>query len=173
MNDKQLFQEIMEEIRQHIEKVAGQTRPPVVVMAEVTEEEAEILRKERQTPNVTISFEEPICMAKRIEELEAQVLVMAGLLREAMPYVKDCSDWGREHDCDLRDLIDAALSGKLPEPAVPSVPDGWQLVPMEPTQEMTDAALETPYYSGDMVSSTMNRAYRAMLASAPKPDPKP
>jgi hypothetical protein len=66
--------------------------------------------------------EQPLCMAKRIEELEAQVCGLVGLLREAMPYVKDCADWGREHDCDLRDLIDATLSGKLPEPVQAKAP---------------------------------------------------
>ncbi len=109
MNDKQLFQEIREEIRQHIEKVAGQPRPPVVVMAEVTDEEAEILRKERRTPNVTISFDEPLCMAKRIEELEAQVRVMAGLLDRCKPIILSLPKCEDNRDLFLYLQIQAAI----------------------------------------------------------------
>lgn len=61
--------------------------------------------------------EQSMCMAKRIEELEAQARVMAGLLREAQRYVR----YRLEHtECDARIVmglifdIDAALSGKLP-----------------------------------------------------------
>lgn len=46
----------------------------------------------------------------------------------------------------------------------PVIPDGWRLVPIDPTQEMVDA-----HISG-MQSAGFSRAYRDMLASAPKPD---
>ena len=46
----------------------------------------------------------------------------------------------------------------------PVIPDGWKLVPIEPTQGMVDA-----HISG-MQSAGFSRAYRDMLASAPKPD---
>lgn len=42
--------------------------------------------------------------------------------------------------------------------------DGWKLVPIEPTQEMVDA-----HMSG-MQSAGFSRAYRDMLAAAPKPE---
>lgn len=42
--------------------------------------------------------------------------------------------------------------------------DGWKLVPIEPTQEMVDA-----HISG-MQSAGFSRAYRDMLAAAPKPE---
>lgn len=61
--------------------------------------------------------EQPLCMAKRIEELEAQVMVMAGLLRETLTYV-DGPKWqsliGDRKAHLFLGRIDAALSGKLP-----------------------------------------------------------
>ena len=44
------------------------------------------------------------------------------------------------------------------------VPDGWRLVPIEPTKEMVDA-----HISG-MQSAGFSRAYREMLAAAPMPE---
>ena len=45
------------------------------------------------------------------------------------------------------------------------VPEGWQLVPVEPTEEMLDA--------GYFTNHGANRGiYRAMLAAAPKPETK-
>lgn len=60
--------------------------------------------------------QQPMCMAKRIEELEAQVRVMAGLLRDAKPYM-DHRGWaGPNGYAQLSREIDSALAGKLPEP---------------------------------------------------------
>ena len=59
---------------------------------------------------------QPMCMAKRIEELEAQVLVMAELLREAKGFVVQVfdSDINYWSDNPLLLNIDAALVGKMP-----------------------------------------------------------
>lgn len=46
----------------------------------------------------------------------------------------------------------------------PVIPDGWKLVPIEPTQEMVDA-----HISG-MQSAGFSCAYRDMLTAAPKPE---
>lgn len=100
---------------------------------------------------------QPMCMAKRIEELEAQVRVMGGLLREAVSWMDDhpaMPDSSTMH---------AALAGNLP---VPSVPEGWQLVPVEPTESMIGHGCGASV----MVVSEVVRAYGAMLASAPSPD---
>ena len=106
---------------------------------------------------------QPLCMAKRIEELEAQVRVVAGLLRETLTYV-DGPKWQSLIDDRKAHLflgrIDAALSGNLP---APSAPEGWQLVPVEPTEEILRAIR-----SMVLVES----CYRAMLAAAPRPDAK-
>ena len=187
--------------------------------------------------------EQPMCMAKRIEELEAQVRVMAGLLREAQRYVRYRLEYT---ECDARIVmglicdIDAALAGKLPEqhpddaavdrfaaamkaklaaarekgrggwddpeacsvefladllvghigkgnpgnfedianlammlhqrgadPAVlagklpvPAVPEGWQMVPVEPTNDMLNAG----YFTNNEANKSI---YYSMLAAAP------
>ena len=104
--------------------------------------------------------EQPMCMAKRIEELEAHVRVMAGLLREAGYQLK----FDGYHD--LVGCIDAALSGNLP---APEAPEGWQLVPVEPTHEMLHVVINCGHF--DVVQPQMaGKYYRAMLAAAPKPD---
>ena len=58
--------------------------------------------------------------------------------------------------------------GEPAQPA-PSVPDGWKLVPIEPTQEMLDAGEDTfvSSLSGTPTSSPI-AVYRAMLAAAPE-----
>jgi hypothetical protein len=106
---------------------------------------------------------QPLCMAKRIEELEEQVRVMAGLLREAVPQLEDYDNFETP---ELLDKIDAALAGKLPEPAAP---EGWRLVPVELTEEMTDLALAL---DSGLTSHGLDLIYRAMLAAAPKPEGK-
>ena len=67
---------------------------------------------------------QPLCMAKRIEELEAQVRVMAGLMREAgivvseaMPFFADARSYRVEVIQGLRERIEAALIGKPQVPA--------------------------------------------------------
>lgn len=77
-----------------------------------------------------LAEQQPMCMEKRIEELEEQVRVMAELLREAKGFVvhvfdSDINYWS---DNPLLLNIDAALSGKLPAPVVP---EGWQRVPAQ------------------------------------------
>ena len=53
-----------------------------------------------------------------------------------------------------------------------SVPDGWKLVPIEPTYEMLEAGEDTlvPTYTDTPVSVPFD-VYRAMLASAPEAKP--
>ena len=60
-----------------------------------------------------LAEQQPLCMAKRIE-LEAQVRVMAGLLREAQECVVHDVVRGMGRDVEsLWARIDAALAGKL------------------------------------------------------------
>lgn len=51
-------------------------------------------------------------------------------------------------------------------PPAASAPEGWKLVPTEPTQRMIDA------HTQGMVSGGATRAYRAMIAAAPAPGEK-
>lgn len=67
--------------------------------------------------------QQPMCMAKRIEELEAQVRVMAGLLQkarvvisESMPFFNDRSGCYKiEEIRRLPGMIDAALAAPSPD----------------------------------------------------------
>lgn len=66
--------------------------------------------------------EPPLCMAKRIEELEAQVRVMVGLLREA-------TSWMDDHPAmPDSSAMHAALAGNLPS----HVPECWQPIETAP-----------------------------------------
>lgn len=47
------------------------------------------------------------------------------------------------------------------------VPDGWKLVPLEPTKEMSIAGCQVPLNK----AARHNTVYRAMLAAAPEYKP--
>lgn len=58
-----------------------------------------------------------------------------------------------------------------PIPSAPAVPEGWKLVPVEPTKAMVDAACEKHGYPcGDRYIYA--KGYRSMLAAAPSPEKK-
>lgn len=62
--------------------------------------------------------QQPLRMAKRIEELEGQVLVMAELLRDLHEHIgTSIPQTVSEHyrGCDLLERIDAALAGNVPD----------------------------------------------------------
>ena len=61
-----------------------------------------------------------------------------------------------------------ALIDRLAAMAQPGVPQGWQLVPVEPTKEMIDAYVNT---SSRFWSA--RRDWAVMLAAAPSPQEKP
>ena len=116
---------------------------------------------------------QPMCMAKRIEELEAQVRVMAELLRDLHEYIgASIPQTISEHyrGSDLLDRIDAVLAGKLPDHIADIsnmvAPEGWQLVPVEPTENMIGHGCGASV----MVVSEVIKAWAAMLATAPSPD---
>lgn len=73
---------------------------------------------------------QPMCMAKRIEEMEAQVRVMAELLREAKGFVVQVfdSDINYWSDNPLLLNIDAALACKMPDRVnlpLAMMPEDW------------------------------------------------
>lgn len=94
----------------------------------LTEEQAKGLAERMpQTGTLQNLDDQPLCMANRIEELEAQVRVMAELLREVtkvIPAIGVAIDDLPVVDAFL-EHIEAALDGNLPEPAMP---EGWKLV---------------------------------------------
>ena len=69
--------------------------------------------------------------------------------------------------CDLLDRIDAVLAGQVPdhpEQPLDMVQEGWQLVPVEPTESMIGHGCGASV----MVVSEVVTAWGAMLAAAPK-----
>ena len=127
--------------------------------------------------------EQPLCMAKRIEELEAQVfgLKSANLswqsemeeldakFAAALELLRESTEWMEDHPAmPDSSRMRAALSGKLPAPAVP---EGWQLVPVE---LMTLLGSMVDLHSRRRVVLTAEMESLAeMLAAAPKPEAKP
>ena len=127
----------------------------------------------------------PVAVAGPINELEElnllNKLVELGA-KAAYAHAQSNSDDGhkgtaayvqwQEMRAEMGELIRAAYAAPTtqPAPAVPAagVPDGWKLVPVEPTGVMKDCgagslplAAARPWAAGD--------CYRAMLAAAPQP----
>lgn len=66
----------------------------------------------------------------------------------------------------LRSLLDA--------PSADDAPNGWKLVPVEPTQAMSEAALNTFIRTSDHETEiNVDTIYAAMLAAAPTPEDAP
>jgi hypothetical protein len=60
-----------------------------------------------------------------------------------------------------------------PVPVPVSVPEGWKLVPMEPTLEMVEATWEDDaVMKADGYNAIRKAMYRAMLAASPTGEPK-
>lgn len=80
--------------------------------------------------------------------------------------------YGDAYDADqMRAYVDA---DRATRPTLQSlggdagVPEGWQLVPKEPTAKMMDAAWDhTPLNMDDMTDGDFGQAYKDMLAAAP------
>lgn len=123
----------------------------------LTEEQAKGLAERMpQTGALQVIDDEPLCMARRIEELEAQLAeksIKVERLREmnliAMKRVDGMLD---------RDLELSRLQSLMSE--------GWQLVPVEPTESMIGHGCGASV----MVVSGVIKAWSAMLAAAPSPD---
>lgn len=136
----------------------------------LTEEQAKRLAERiPKTGALQIIDDENLCMEKRIEELEAQVRVMAGALNEFREFAS-ANVWDDSERQAILASIDAAMSGKT---LVPSVPEGWQLVPVDPIKciDMGWAYLDAARDDNpDRDWAFSHAGYRAMLAAAPKPD---
>ena len=122
-------------------------------------------------------------LAFQLKDATSQCAVAADLLRElregAEIHLHNCivckNELGIANWTSKLERIDAALSGKLPAPAVP---EGWQLVPHTPTSEMCAAFHKADSYweDGWAFDDNGNRhnspvyQWVAMLAAAPKPE---
>lgn len=112
-----------------------------------------------------LADQQPLCMANRIEELEAQVLVMEELLRDLHEHIgTSIPQTISEHYrvCDLLERIDAALAGKLPVHNSVTAVD-WSSFP----------GWLIDHHEGDTITEEMLQfALADMLAAAPKPEVK-
>lgn len=100
--------------------------------------------------------------------MKDETLLPDDLIHMAISAIEDLLDHcdpSTDHYCgvwaDVPDKLRAAIqSGNSGQPV--TVPDGYVLVPVEPTVAMTEALWDEIHESRDM-----NNAYRAMLAAAP------
>lgn len=98
------------------------------------------------------------CAEARFSEIEAMARALLAVL-EAKPA-------GEPSLASIDNLV-LELGTKFHTiPPEASVPEGWKMMPLEPTQRMIDAHIE------GMVSGGATRAYRDMLAAAPAPGEK-
>ena len=67
------------------------------------------------------------------------------------------------HEDDKYELLPGGSFKPLYREAAPRVPEGWKLVPVEPTKEMQDAI------AARMTYPQIERGYKAMLSAAPQP----
>ena len=61
------------------------------------------------------------------------------------------------------------VDGYVSSQPAPSIPEGWKLVPIEPTKEMRDAWDSAPICEDD--DAEFRRAYSEMIAAAPEAKP--
>lgn len=91
-------------------------------------------------------------LVAQLTNATARCGVMVDLLREGL----DAGDPNYYYGSDLMGRIEAALAGKLPEHAerpFTMMPDGWQLVPIIPTQEMLTVGALYPDSYADMLAA--------------------
>ena len=119
----------------------------------------------------------PHQMALRIVELEDDSAAAIEAMNAAREAISETSAKFAEYNAkldsydkritELQDALD--LAEEAVRAKQQAVPEGWQLVPVEPTTDMMDAGEDTfiPTYTGTPVSCQID-VYRAMLAAAPK-----
>ena len=70
---------------------------------------------------------------------------------------------------EMRIRLMHAQTIEIDVPISVSVPEGWKLVPVEPTNQMFEAG-NSAYWSTETNRCAIIATYSAMLAAAPKPD---
>ena len=117
---------------------------------------------------------------KKMTDEELWGFVSAGMItpaHTAQPIDRKCATckhWQGEQSADeTPDRITLEEAFNAGKQSAPSVPDGWKLVPIEPTQEMTNHVIDERLEA--LVAGkehTFIDIYKAMLAAAPKPEVK-
>ena len=124
--------------------------------------------------------EQPLCMAKRIEELEGRVLVMAELLREAkgfgvQVFDSDINYWS---DNPLLLNIDAVLACEMPSRAdqpLAMVPEGWQLEDLDNdciVVRKDGVGFYVASFNAENIASTILHALASDMLAAASPEAK-
>lgn len=135
----------------------------------LTEEQAKGLAERMpQTGALQVIDDEPLCMAKRIEDLEAQL----EKLTNRMAWRNTGSPNGLRRFMTHKQY-DAQTPGvqKWYEPIRYEAPEGWELVPVEPTEHLLPKgnSRDATYRRGGMIS-WWKLCRDVMIAAAPKPD---
>ena len=142
----------------------------------LTDDELPPLQPQDHPEPHSFAWTEQEMRAIRARDRLVEAAVLAKLReQEPVAYGMPDTQLGRKHRL-MMVRLDKGQDGctlplyAAPLPAVVQVPDGWKLVPVEPTPEMLKAAKDSTWIGGHY--SFM--AYRAMLAAAPQqPAPQP
>ncbi|WP_293648421.1 hypothetical protein [uncultured Pantoea sp.] len=146
-------------------------------MMQLTEEQRKALAKhaqewikdaEAQRDEIPFGFDEDT-----EKELALMKIALAALTAEPLGYIRDedaaLLPFERKHTCvEVAVYKQQSFSTDspvytVPPVAAPAVPDGWQLVPVEPTPKMLVAGILVTEYDADP-----GGMYRAMIAAAPE-----
>lgn len=74
-----------------------------------------------------------------------------------------------EFDCFVQRLLDSLAAWQRAQSA-PVVPEGWRLVPKQPTDSMVQAVIDSGYYATPATAwPILVEEYKAMLTAAPQP----
>ena len=118
-----------------------------------------------------VPFSEVSGLAGTVMKMADRCKLLTDLLREARNPLITAMEASSEDEStaieELIDRIDALLAGQVPdhpEQPLDMVQEGWQLVPVEPTESMIGHGCGASV----MVVSEVVMAWRAMLAAAPK-----
>jgi hypothetical protein len=104
-----------------------------------------------------------------LHEIEQYRMQMAGISTAALGYWKEGDSIHPDYDTTaLRDVAKLyAKYAALHAAAQPAVPEGWKLVPEDPTNAMLRAVDRVDFTNADTDGTTIN-VWNAMLAAAPE-----
>ena len=134
----------------------------------------EAAEKERDALRAAVRHEADCVEAAKAEIDELRAKVEAMERQEPVSSVWRCDNGHIHGSCEKNLPMGTklyALPGAQAQPA-PSVPEGWKLVPIEPTGEMINKVIDERLAA--LVSGkdhSMLDIYRAMLAAAPEAKP--
>lgn len=98
-------------------------------------------------------------LQQKLEQAEAETRFIGGALAICQKDLSECREV-MSALIEERDALQQQVNALAAEPV--AAPEGWRLVPVEPTDEMLHAS----YREASVYSPS---AYRAMIAAAPKP----